>query len=460
MNTPRMVAALRAGEPEAMAALFDAHAADLYRYSWFLLRSREAAQVAVRDAMVVAAAHAAALPDPGQLRQWLYTLARAECARRRPVPAASADEPPARPTQPDADGRVLAWNAVTSLDIASAEILELTTRHGMPVDDAAMVVGRDSGDAAELLRSARNELAEFVCAYVVTRRVGFDCRGLTSAIQGWAGVLTAAVRDRVLAHAQSCADCRRHLPQNVSPERVYDLLPRPDPHEAMRGEVLSWFADPRHGGYRNFAAARAAGAARAAAAAMGDTLVLPAFGHEADPQRTRRRIPRPGGRMVAGLAAAAAAALGAAVFAFAGLPGSSPSATPRNPPAAAVPSGPRATGPLTRPGAVAAVRVGDHRAAARDPFASPAGEPVQALFLAVRHRAGTSAHGGKPRRKHKSSGWPPTPGKTPTPVPTWQRGPSPTPTPPPSPTQTPTQVPSSTQSSTTSPTASPAPSAS
>jgi DNA-directed RNA polymerase specialized sigma24 family protein len=418
----RIVAALRAGEPGAIAALFDAHATDLFRYSWFILRSREAAQIAVRDALAVAAAHAAVVRDPGQLREWLYALTRVECARRRPNPAASADVPPARPSQADADGRVLAWNAVTSMDPASAEVLELTTRHGMPVPAVAIVLGRPCEETAELLEAARVELVAFLGAYLLTRKVGLDCPVLTSAIQGWAGILTVPVRDRVLAHTENCPDCHRHLPRNVSAARVYDLLPDPMPDDAMRSEVLDWFADPRHDGYRSFAAARAAGAALAVAGGPHqddqDTVILPVV---AEPPRQGRR--RPGRRLGVGLAAASIAAAAAAIFAFTGLPGSTPQATVGTPPLAGGIRGPAVTGPVTRPGAIGAVPVRAHGTRSHDPF----GQPVLALYLATTHQDPPSGppspagHGGGHSRHTP-------PARTPTPVPTWQRAPSPTPT--------------------------------
>src|SRR6266568_1266182 len=111
MNDAQIAAALRARSPGALAELFDAYGDRLFRYCWRMLRNREIAQIALRDTLVVAQAHIARLADPECLGPWLYSLARAECRRRRPVPATEADEPPARPSQQDADSRLIAWNA-------------------------------------------------------------------------------------------------------------------------------------------------------------------------------------------------------------------------------------------------------------------------------------------------------------------------------------------------------------
>ncbi|MGW2146860.1 hypothetical protein ACWCOT_21335 [Nonomuraea bangladeshensis] len=83
MNDRNLVEALRARDPGAPAVLYDAYAEGVYRYCRSLLRDADAAQVALRDALIAAEAHADALAEPARLRSWLYALARAECLRRR-----------------------------------------------------------------------------------------------------------------------------------------------------------------------------------------------------------------------------------------------------------------------------------------------------------------------------------------------------------------------------------------
>ena len=79
MNSPDVTAALHAGAPDAAGQLYDAHAQALFQYCWLTLRNRQHAQTAVCDALVQAGARVAELTDPGTLRAWLFTLARAEC---------------------------------------------------------------------------------------------------------------------------------------------------------------------------------------------------------------------------------------------------------------------------------------------------------------------------------------------------------------------------------------------
>ena len=84
MNSPDVVAALRAGGPDAAGQLYDAHAEGLYQYCWLVLRSREKAQLAVRDTIIVAGTRIAELDDPAMLKAWLFAIARAECDRHCP----------------------------------------------------------------------------------------------------------------------------------------------------------------------------------------------------------------------------------------------------------------------------------------------------------------------------------------------------------------------------------------
>src|SRR5260370_40548086 len=87
MNAPQLAAALRSRSPDALPDLLDAYGDQLFSYCWSLLRNRENAQIAVRDALVVATAQIRRLVCDEWLGLWLYSLARAECLRREAVSA-------------------------------------------------------------------------------------------------------------------------------------------------------------------------------------------------------------------------------------------------------------------------------------------------------------------------------------------------------------------------------------
>jgi DNA-directed RNA polymerase specialized sigma24 family protein len=334
MNSPEIVAALRERVPEAPGELYDSQADALYQYCWLMLRNRETSQVAVRDAVVAAEAHIARLADPELLKPWLFALARVECSRRPPAPAGETDEPIARPDQPDADLRVMAWNSVMALEPAEREALDLVSRHGMEAAEMALVLDMAPSDTRDLLDNARHHLEQALAAEILVSRPSHECAGRTEAMSGWAGTITPAIRQRLLRHADACPVCLPHLPRNVSAARVFSLIPRPALTRAARARVLNCFSDPELAGYRTFAAARLAAFDAAGFPVAGPAPDMRADAPAAEAAAVVAAAPalaagaagagsgaRRGKRVLAGLGAAAAAAAVAAAFVFGGLGG-------------------------------------------------------------------------------------------------------------------------------------------
>jgi len=239
MNSPDVAAALHAGAPDAAGQLYDAHAQALFQYCWLTLRNRQPAQTAVCDALIQAGARVAELSDPGTLRAWLFTLARAEC-HLHPLPSlGDTDEAIARPEQPDAALRIMAWNSVMSLDLLERQALDLNTRHGMTEPEIGLILSLPLPGATELLASARETLGRALGAQILVGRDSLECPGRTEAIHGWTGTMTPAFRDRLLEHARCCQVCRPKLPQNVSPGRIFALLPAPVMDSDTRTSVMT-----------------------------------------------------------------------------------------------------------------------------------------------------------------------------------------------------------------------------
>lgn len=236
MNSPDVAAALYAGAPDAAGKLYDAHAEALFQYCWLTLRDRWQAKTAVCDALVQAGARVAELSDPATLRAWLFALVRAEC-HHHPLPSlGDTDEPIARPEQPDATLRIMAWNSVMSLDLVQRQALDLATRHGMTEAEIGLILGLPLPGTTELLATARAGLERALGAEILVSRDSLECPGRTEAIRGWTGTVTPEFRDRLLAHAGACEVCRPRLPGNVSPGRIFGLLPAP----ALDGAARSW----------------------------------------------------------------------------------------------------------------------------------------------------------------------------------------------------------------------------
>ena len=253
MNDPQLAAALRSRSPDALPELLDVYGDQLFSYCWCLLRNRENAQIAVRDALVVATAQIERLVCDEWLGLWLYSLARAECLRREAVPASDADEPVALPNTDDADSRLMAWKAVTSMPADEVEALELDSRHDV---DLRLVLGLSAAEVQALLDRARRDLERALGAEILIRK-SHACPDRAALLSGWTGTTTRALRDRVLEHAATCSVCSPNLPRSVSPARVFALLPAPVLSSAARLEVLGFFDDSRKAAYREFTVSRA-----------------------------------------------------------------------------------------------------------------------------------------------------------------------------------------------------------
>jgi hypothetical protein len=222
----------------AAAELLENQADRLFLYCWSVLRSRETAQIALRDTLLALLNEVTGLDEvtgPADASgSRLYSLARAECGRHRAVPAADADEAPVCLGRNDADNRLVAWNAAMSLEPAEFETLELSTRHAV---DLGQVLGLPADQAQALLARARQNLERALGAEVLARR-GHPCPDRAEVLAGWSGTMTPELRDRVLAHAAGCEACTEARPRNVSAARVFSLLPAPALSPQARAELL------------------------------------------------------------------------------------------------------------------------------------------------------------------------------------------------------------------------------
>jgi DNA-directed RNA polymerase specialized sigma24 family protein len=254
MDDLQLAAGLRSRSPDAIPELLDAYGNCLFGYCWCLLRNRENAQAAVRDVLIIAAGQAGRLARDEWLGTWLYCLARRECRRREAVPYSGADEQVADPDHHHADRRLMAWNAVASMDANEVEALELASRHEA---DVSLVLGLPPAETRALLDRARQNLELAVAAQVLISR-SRACPDLAKVMSAWPGIATPLIRDRVLEHAAACPACGPRRPCNVSAARVFSLLPAPGLSSLERLEVLVFAGDPGTWAYREFVVGRAA----------------------------------------------------------------------------------------------------------------------------------------------------------------------------------------------------------
>ncbi|MFI6509600.1 hypothetical protein ACIBCT_18495 [Streptosporangium sp. NPDC050855] len=252
-----LVEALRARDPGALVALYDAYAEGVYRYCRSMLATPEDAQAAFLGAFVAAEAHVHALADPRRLEAWLYALARQECVRRALAEAPGTRAPAPEVTGGDADLRVMAWNATRSLSPGDREVLDLSCRHGFGPLDLGAVLGVGTKAAGALYESARERLRDVVTAEVLVRKGPYDCASRARLLTGFGGELTAEARERVIRHVNRCDTCAPHRVRQVSAAKVFDLLPVDTLPPALRERVMDCFSDPAQVPYRRDVAHRA-----------------------------------------------------------------------------------------------------------------------------------------------------------------------------------------------------------
>src|SRR5260370_1864400 len=138
------------------------------------------------------------------------------------------------------------------------EALELSTRRRLGLGGVAAVIGVPVREAELLLIRARESLERALAAEILARVSPDGCRARAAMLADGDGALTAPVRERLVRHAVGCTACRQHVPRNVSPTKVYSLLPPPRPPAQLQARVLSCFSDPELAGYRAFIAGRVA----------------------------------------------------------------------------------------------------------------------------------------------------------------------------------------------------------
>ncbi|WP_433220927.1 hypothetical protein [Microtetraspora malaysiensis] len=259
MDDRVLVEALRARDPGALAALYDTYAEAIYRYCLVMLGGPDSAQVALRDTLIAAEALVGSLADPERFRVWLYTLARGECLRRRTPQGA---EPPGtnlstvlvpQLSDPaDAELRVVAWHATRCLAPEDREVLELASRHGLTGADLATVLGTGQRYADGLQEAATERLSDAVTVEILVRKGPYDCPRRAKILTGFAGELTAEIRERISRHIARCDTCAAHRVRHVSLVKVFGLLPEATLPDTVRVRVMSCFADPDLVAYRRY----------------------------------------------------------------------------------------------------------------------------------------------------------------------------------------------------------------
>ena len=269
MQDGEIVEAITAGDIAGLAAAYDRYAPGLYAYCRSLLADPADAADAVQDTFIITAAKVRGLRDPGRFRPWLYAVARNECFRQLRALGLSAplDEVPEATQGPDlAAGpereelRALVAAALTGLNSADREVIELNLRHTLDEADLADALGVSRNQAHALVTRARAQFEGSLGVLLVARAGREACPGLDDILAGWNGELTILLRQRVNRHIESCEVCGERKRQELSPAMLLSMLPMVALPSGLREQIFRLIVDrsPAGVGYRDLVVRRAA----------------------------------------------------------------------------------------------------------------------------------------------------------------------------------------------------------
>jgi RNA polymerase sigma factor (sigma-70 family) len=296
-----IAASIARGELAGLRAASDRYAAVLYGYCHSLLIYPADAADAVHDTFVIAWTKIPCLQDPDRLRAWLFAIARNECYSR---PRAGALSAPRTDTGEmtrldagvgDAELQYLVRAALTGLESAEREVIELNLRYELEGADLADILGMPRRQAQALATRARSRFTKLLGMLLGAWPARGRCPGAAGLLDSWDGTLTAALCKRLTSHVRRCSVCGRIKHREIRPAMMLALLPAAVPPDRLWERVMSLVTDdsPDAEDYRQRIARRA------------EPLTSTGFPMQA----TRPPAPRLPGRYVLTAAAAAAVVL-------------------------------------------------------------------------------------------------------------------------------------------------------
>ena len=253
MQNAELVGAILDGQGDGLAAAYDRYAPALYGYCRSILGGPADAGDAVQDTFIIAAGALGGLREPGQLRSWLYAVARNESHRRLraralPVPAAAAGESADDTVDLGTDAesaelRAIVSAALAGLDPGDREIVELNLRHGLDGQDLADALGVSASQAQVLVSRARARFEASLRALLTARTGQESCPQLAAIMSGWDGQLDALLRKRINRHAEHCENCRGRGRYELDPAMLLSMLPAAVPPAGLRGQLFDLAGD-------------------------------------------------------------------------------------------------------------------------------------------------------------------------------------------------------------------------
>lgn len=232
----RLAQALRDGDANALAEIYDFYAPRLFDYSHALLRDQDMAADALHDSLIATQEHIGKLREPERFRSWVYAIVRNECLRQLSDPERPRQRHEAPDQNEDAfldaeerqrleETRRLVHSALAGMAARHREAIDLSARHDLSAEELAGVLGISSQQAAELVAQARDDLDDSLAAAIIARTGRGDCPSVAALVDEHAWPMPPDVARKLMRHVESCPTCRDRRKRKVSTNRLMQVLP-------------------------------------------------------------------------------------------------------------------------------------------------------------------------------------------------------------------------------------------
>lgn len=260
ITTPdaQLVAGHLAGDPAALAGIYDRFADSLHDTAAAMLNNRDDAADVLQDVILIAAQKMDQLRDPDRLKPWLFAILRNEVYRRtkqrkRTVSVDFSNDDLAAASgfdmtderELDAESEAaettelaeLVRGAARGLDERDQLVLELSVRQGLEGQDLADALGVSTNQSYTLVHRMRDRVEKSLGAFAVAKAGRKDCDQLDSMLAKWDGEFTVLIRKRVARHIESCVTCDESR-RKVAPLALFAGAPVLAAPAALRDRVL------------------------------------------------------------------------------------------------------------------------------------------------------------------------------------------------------------------------------
>lgn len=235
-----------AGEREAFGALYQRHFQGVYDLVVRMVRDRDLAADVVQSAFIRAWENLQRKKVSGNVRAWLYTIARNnaidELRRGKRLVSISPEDPDragalrltdvdeSRLSDPedvvqDQELVDLVWTSAAALSPQEYSLLDLHLRKDLGAEELAASLGVSRQNLYTRLSRLRDALEQSVAVALLIRRGRRDCPELAAILSEQpAGALTRDIRRIVQKHADDCPRCEQSRRRYLAPAEIFSAI--------------------------------------------------------------------------------------------------------------------------------------------------------------------------------------------------------------------------------------------